>query len=258
MSAEQRRLALALLRVEQLAGRLPQGARHHGAAGRAAAHEHGHRRSVRPRPLLRLGLRHARRRGVGLAARGPPPLQALHRRRGHAGRRAVLPRRLADPRGQRVPLGRARLPDDAARGGRRPRDRALARRTAPAAGRVLGGVADRPRHPERRPREPARPRGRAHGRPPVRGADDGCSRSCAPTSRTTQRRWRATRSRASSERASARTRFGWAGSTRPGVPHYYRLQGPTFLLEFDNSRNSGTHIHSVWRDFERDFGRHLL
>jgi hypothetical protein len=61
------------------------------------------------------------------------------------------------------------------------------------------------------------------------------------------------------ERAGiGRTRFGWAGSTRRGVPHYYRLQGPTFLLEFDNSRNSGTHIHSVWRDFERDFGRHLL
>jgi Protein of unknown function (DUF3500) len=61
------------------------------------------------------------------------------------------------------------------------------------------------------------------------------------------------------EQASlARTRFAWAGSTRPGVPQYYRLQGPTFLLEFDNSRNSGTHIHSVWRDFERDFGRHLL
>jgi Protein of unknown function (DUF3500) len=55
-----------------------------------------------------------------------------------------------------------------------------------------------------------------------------------------------------------RTRFGWAGSTRPGQPHYYRLQGPRFVLEFDNSRNSGTHIHSVWRDFERDFGRHLL
>ena len=56
----------------------------------------------------------------------------------------------------------------------------------------------------------------------------------------------------------ASTRFGWAGSTRPGVPQYYRIQGPTFLLEFDNSRNGGTHIHSVWRDFERDFGRHLL
>jgi hypothetical protein len=61
------------------------------------------------------------------------------------------------------------------------------------------------------------------------------------------------------ERAGiARMRFGWAGSTRRGAPHYYRLQGPTFVLEFDNSRNSGTHIHSVWRDFERDFGRHLL
>jgi hypothetical protein len=61
------------------------------------------------------------------------------------------------------------------------------------------------------------------------------------------------------ERAGiGRTRFGWAGSTRPGVPHYYRLQGPTFVLEFDNSRNGGTHIHSVWRDFQRDFGRHLL
>jgi hypothetical protein len=55
-----------------------------------------------------------------------------------------------------------------------------------------------------------------------------------------------------------RIRFGWAGNTSPGQPHYYRLQGPTFLLEFDNSRNGGTHIHSVWRDFERDFGRHLL
>jgi hypothetical protein len=61
------------------------------------------------------------------------------------------------------------------------------------------------------------------------------------------------------ERAGlGRAWFGWAGSTRPGVPQYYRLQGPTFLLEFDNSRNDGTHIHSVWRDFERDFGRHLL
>ena len=56
----------------------------------------------------------------------------------------------------------------------------------------------------------------------------------------------------------ARIRFGWAGSLQPGRPHYYRLRGPTFLLEFDNSRNSGTHIHSVWRDFERDYGRHLV
>ena len=53
-------------------------------------------------------------------------------------------------------------------------------------------------------------------------------------------------------------RFGWAGSFEPRQPQYYRLQGETFLLEFDNSRNSGTHIHSVWRDFDQDFGRHLL
>jgi hypothetical protein len=54
-----------------------------------------------------------------------------------------------------------------------------------------------------------------------------------------------------------RLRLGWAGTLTPGHPHYYRLQGPTFLLEFDNSRNEGTHIHSVWRDFQEDFGRHL-
>jgi hypothetical protein len=52
-------------------------------------------------------------------------------------------------------------------------------------------------------------------------------------------------------------RFGWAGTTEPRRPHYYRLQGPTFLLEFDNSRNGGTHIHSVWRDFAQDFGYNL-
>lgn len=55
----------------------------------------------------------------------------------------------------------------------------------------------------------------------------------------------------------AQVRFGWAGSLELQRPQYYRLQGPTFLLEFDNSRNRGTHIHSVWRDFEKDFGYDL-
>ena len=60
------------------------------------------------------------------------------------------------------------------------------------------------------------------------------------------------------ERAGVeRLRLGWAGPLQPNEPHYYRLQGPTFLLEFDNSRNDGTHIHSVWRDFREDFGRDL-
>ena len=49
--------------------------------------------------------------------------------------------------------------------------------------------------------------------------------------------------------------FAWAGSLEAQRPHYYRLQGPSFLLEHDNSRNRGTHIHSVWRDFAEDFGQ---
>jgi hypothetical protein len=49
--------------------------------------------------------------------------------------------------------------------------------------------------------------------------------------------------------------FAWAGSLEAQRPHYYRLQGPTFLMEHDNSRNRGTHIHSVWRDFAEDFGQ---
>lgn len=53
-------------------------------------------------------------------------------------------------------------------------------------------------------------------------------------------------------------RFGWAGPLESPRPHYYRLQGPTFLLEHDNSRGGGTHIHSVWRDFAEDFGQHLM
>jgi len=53
-------------------------------------------------------------------------------------------------------------------------------------------------------------------------------------------------------------RFGWAGSTERGRPHYYRVQGPQFLIEYDASQNDGNHIHTVWRDFNGDFGRDLL
>ncbi len=52
--------------------------------------------------------------------------------------------------------------------------------------------------------------------------------------------------------------FAWAGSQEPGEGHYYRVQGPTFLLEFDNTQNRANHIHTVWRDFKGDFGRDLL
>lgn len=53
-------------------------------------------------------------------------------------------------------------------------------------------------------------------------------------------------------------RFGWTGSTDRGQPHYYRIQGPLFLIEYDSSQSSGNHIHTVWRDFKGDFGRDLL
>ena len=52
--------------------------------------------------------------------------------------------------------------------------------------------------------------------------------------------------------------FAWAGELERGRRHYYRVQGPTFLIEFDNTQNDGNHIHSVWRDFNGDFGRDLL
>jgi hypothetical protein len=53
-------------------------------------------------------------------------------------------------------------------------------------------------------------------------------------------------------------RFGWAGATERGKPHYYRVQGPLFLIEYDASQGGGNHIHTVWRDFNGDFGRDLL
>ena len=52
--------------------------------------------------------------------------------------------------------------------------------------------------------------------------------------------------------------FVWAGPTDRGKPHYYRVQGPTFLIEYDNMQGGGNHVHSVWRDFAGDFGRDLL
>jgi len=53
-------------------------------------------------------------------------------------------------------------------------------------------------------------------------------------------------------------RFGWAGGMKIGLPHYYRVQGKTFLIEFDNTQNNANHIHTVWRDFNGDFGEDLL
>ena len=51
-----------------------------------------------------------------------------------------------------------------------------------------------------------------------------------------------------------RIHFAWAGGTQPGEGHYYRIQGPTFVIEYDNTQGNANHVHSVWRDFQDDFG----
>ena len=55
-----------------------------------------------------------------------------------------------------------------------------------------------------------------------------------------------------------KAKFAWAGAEKPGVGHYYRVQGPTFLIEFvntqaDSAGNPANHIHSIWRDMRGDF-----
>jgi hypothetical protein len=57
---------------------------------------------------------------------------------------------------------------------------------------------------------------------------------------------------------TAAIHFAWAGGAAVGQGHYYRVQGPGFLLEYDNTQNDANHVHSVWRDFDGDFGADLL
>src|SRR3954464_8885062 len=54
--------------------------------------------------------------------------------------------------------------------------------------------------------------------------------------------------------------FAWAGDQQQGIghPHYYRIQGPTIIIEYDNTQNGANHIHTVVRDLKNDFGGDLL
>ena len=52
--------------------------------------------------------------------------------------------------------------------------------------------------------------------------------------------------------------FAWAGGTEYGDVSYFRVQGPSFLIEFDHTQRDPNHIHSGWRDFDGDFGRDVL
>lgn len=52
--------------------------------------------------------------------------------------------------------------------------------------------------------------------------------------------------------------FAWAGGMSGGDGHYYRIQTPHFLFEYDNTQNNANHVHTVWRSFDGDFGEDLL
>jgi len=60
------------------------------------------------------------------------------------------------------------------------------------------------------------------------------------------------------KKAGANLYFAWEGGEQVGDPHYYRIQAPAFLIEYDDTQNGANHIHSVWRDYEGDFGLDLL
>jgi hypothetical protein len=64
--------------------------------------------------------------------------------------------------------------------------------------------------------------------------------------------------RAQVTRSGQSIHFAWAGVEQRGGPHYYRIQTPVFLIEYDNTQNGSNHIHSVWRDLQGDWGKDLL
>ncbi|MEL7500184.1 MAG: DUF3500 domain-containing protein [Planctomycetota bacterium] len=52
--------------------------------------------------------------------------------------------------------------------------------------------------------------------------------------------------------------FAWIGKIQKGQPHYFRVQGASFVLEYDNTQNKANHVHVVWRDLQNDFGQDTL
>jgi hypothetical protein len=52
--------------------------------------------------------------------------------------------------------------------------------------------------------------------------------------------------------------FQWAGGLKAGEAHHYLIQGPTFLIEYDNTQDGANHVHCIYRDFDNDFGDTLV
>ena len=67
-----------------------------------------------------------------------------------------------------------------------------------------------------------------------------------------------TTAKAALQKDGGQLTFAWMGSSEAGAPHYYRIQSPQFLFEYDNTQNNARHPHAVWRDFNGDFGADLL
>lgn len=59
-------------------------------------------------------------------------------------------------------------------------------------------------------------------------------------------------------KAGTNVNFAWTGGAERGEGHYYRVQAPMFLVEYDNTQNDNNHVHAVWRDYTGDFGFDLL
>ena len=99
-------------------------------------------------------------------------------------------------------------------------------------------------------------RARSAASAPARGRSP--SASSRPTRATCEATWRRSELRRIHAAGIERVHFAWAGPVDPERPHYYRLHGPTVLIEYDNTQNDANHIHSVWHDPRNDFGADLL
>ena len=214
--------------------------------------EKGERPGPRSRAVFPDDLRHADEPGqVGLAGRGASPVAQLRarRRQDHRGDARLL--RLQPGGGPPGPAPgsahprRSRGPGPASAPG--------ARREPEEVGHLLRRGARR--HPRREHPAAADRRGRRRRlrRAERRPAGD------APGPDRVVRRGHARRGRQAwldeIRRAGfENVRFTWAGPADRSQPHAYRVQGPTFLIEFNNTQNGANHIHSVWRNMLGDFG----
>ena len=202
-------------------------------------------------------LRHAwRQGGVGLAARGASHLGPLRRRRRQrhgelAGVLRLESRGSPSTARRRARASSARKKTPPARSSTRSTRRSGPRRSSPPRRRATSSTMILPKVD---PLSPPGIKATALTQAAARETDAADRRLRRPDGARRRRRADGAAAKAGLDNIT----FAWAGETAKGKKHYYRIQGPTFLVEYDNTQNDGNHIHSVWRDFNGDFGRDLL